>query len=102
MARHSRRARFTCTHTRSRAGDFSPLFKLVGAPALRTRERNTESVEQIARDGSAGQPLEEAVRKEMEHFFATDLGDVRIHTDPGAARRAQLLGAEAYTIGKDI
>ena len=85
-----------------RQDGFRPLFKLMGARAPRAIEPHTESLEQIARDGSAGRPLEEAAQKEMESFFATDFGDVRIHTDPSAAQRARLLGAEAYTIGKDI
>jgi hypothetical protein len=38
----------------------------------------------------------------MERGFGTDLGDVRLHTDPVAARSARALGARAWTLGEHV
>ncbi|HEY0078530.1 MAG TPA: DUF4157 domain-containing protein [Pyrinomonadaceae bacterium] len=49
-----------------------------------------------------GQPLNASTRNFMEARFAEDFGDVRVHTDERAARSAQELEANAYTVGRDI
>lgn len=49
-----------------------------------------------------GTALPAAERAPFEQAFGADLGGVRIHTDPAAARSAQQLGARAYTRGSDI
>lgn len=49
-----------------------------------------------------GQPLEESVRTEMESRLGQDFSGVRIHTDARASRTAAALGAQAYTVGRDI
>jgi hypothetical protein len=54
----------------------------------------------IPRDG--GKPLGAAVAKRLEGFFGRRLPDVRLHTGPAAASAATQLGAEAFTIGRDI
>ncbi|HWA72776.1 MAG TPA: DUF4157 domain-containing protein [Polyangiaceae bacterium] len=51
---------------------------------------------------SAGQPLPREARGELEEHFGADLGNVRVHTDSAAERGADLIAADAYTIGSDI
>ncbi|MFD2470022.1 eCIS core domain-containing protein [Amycolatopsis silviterrae] len=51
---------------------------------------------------SAGTPLPAEVRGRLEDQLGEDLGDVRVHTGPEAARSARELGAIAYTAGEDI
>jgi hypothetical protein len=58
------------------------------------------SVEQAIR--SSGQPIEPALRADMERRFGYDFGAVRIHTDGAAARSARDVNARAYTIGANI
>ncbi len=50
----------------------------------------------------SGQPVEPAMRAEMEAAFGRDFGDVRVHADAGAASLARAVGAAAFTLGKDI
>jgi hypothetical protein len=49
-----------------------------------------------------GQPLDRATRSVMESRFAHDFSGVRVHTDAVAARSADAVDAEAYTVGADI
>lgn len=49
-----------------------------------------------------GEPLDRDTREFMEPRFGADFSQVRVHTGPGAARSAQLLAANAYTVGSDI
>ncbi|MFE1381454.1 DUF4157 domain-containing protein [Streptomyces sp. NPDC058740] len=51
---------------------------------------------------SAGQPLDGALRTEMEQRLGADFADVRVHTDPVAQRSATELGARAYTSGNHV
>ncbi|RAG85461.1 hypothetical protein DN069_11000 [Streptacidiphilus pinicola] len=51
---------------------------------------------------SAGQPLQEPLRREMEFRLGADFSDVRIHTDPVAQRSAAEVGAHAYTSGHHV
>jgi len=44
-----------------------------------------------------GQPLPPSERAFFERRFGRDFSDVRIHTDPGAARMAQSINARAFT-----
>lgn len=50
----------------------------------------------------AGTPLDPASRHRFEGRFGRDLGDVRIHEGPAAARQAARLGTSAFTIGHRI
>jgi hypothetical protein len=38
----------------------------------------------------------------MENHLGEDFSDVRVHTDERAAETAEMVGAQAYTIGRDI
>ncbi|MBQ0985974.1 DUF4765 family protein [Streptomyces sp. F63] len=51
---------------------------------------------------SAGRPLDEPVRTEMEARLGADFSDVRVHTDTVAQRSVAELGARAWTSGNDI
>jgi hypothetical protein len=50
----------------------------------------------------AGQPLDSAVREQMEPHFGHDFSRVRVHTDAESAETARALDARAYTFGYDI
>ncbi len=52
--------------------------------------------------GSPGHALDSATRTAMEPRFGRDFGDVRLHTDAGAAESARAVNARAYTVGQDI
>jgi hypothetical protein len=49
-----------------------------------------------------GRPLDPGVRRGMEARFGRDLSDVRVHSDGKSAHAAQALGANAFTVGRDI
>jgi len=51
---------------------------------------------------SAGETLPESTRELMESRLGEGFDDVRIHIDEEAADRARNVGANAYTIGRDI
>ncbi len=51
---------------------------------------------------AGGQPLDPALRAEMESRFGQDFSQVRVHTDGRAAESAQALDAAAYTVGPDV
>jgi hypothetical protein len=58
--------------------------------------------EQIQKQRGAGQYLDESVRAEVEPRLRTPFSGVRIHTDDAANRLSRAVGAEAFTVGKDI
>lgn len=49
-----------------------------------------------------GEPLDRGVRADMERRFKADFSVVRVHADDTAASSARALGAEAFTVGRDI
>lgn len=51
---------------------------------------------------SSGRPLEPALRQDMEARFGHDFSQVRVHTDSEAAKSAQDLDANAYTVENHI
>ena len=53
---------------------------------------------------SAGRPLDDALREEMEARFGGGrrFGDVRVHTGTEADRSAAEIGAQAYTSGRHV
>ena len=46
--------------------------------------------------------LPDGVNAELSQHYGRDFRDVRIHTDAQAAQAALAIGAEAYTVGRDI
>lgn len=51
---------------------------------------------------SAGRPLDEPVRQEMEARLGADLSEVRMHTDAAARASAAEIDARAYTSGNHV
>ena len=51
---------------------------------------------------SPGQPLDPSTRDFMEPRLGADFREVRVHTDAEAAASARLMGAHAYTVGRDV
>lgn len=49
-----------------------------------------------------GHPMDPATRAFMEPRFGHDFGDVRLHTDAGAAESAAAIDAQAYSVGRDV
>lgn len=50
----------------------------------------------------AGQPLDPGVRRELEERLGHDFSRVRLHNDRDSAALAELVGADAVTVGEDI
>jgi hypothetical protein len=69
------------------------------AAALEGEERSP--VHDVINSGG-GQPLEPAVRADMEARLGHDFGDVRLHHDARAEESAKALNAHAYTVGSNI
>lgn len=51
---------------------------------------------------TAGGPLPQGLRQDLEAHFGTDLSPVRLHTGAAAAADAAALRAKAFTVGQDI
>jgi Domain of unknown function (DUF4157) len=69
-------------------------------PAVRTPAIAPPIVHEVL--GSAGGPLPERVRDDMQARLGHDFSDIRIHTDERAAASARAVAAEAYTVGRQV
>jgi hypothetical protein len=49
-----------------------------------------------------GEQLDDSTRSEMEGHMASDLGEVRIHTDSEASELSESINAKAFTHGQDV
>jgi hypothetical protein len=49
-----------------------------------------------------GRPLDPDLKAEMEGRLGSDFSDVRVHTDPDAAKSAAAVSARAYTVGNEV
>ena len=58
------------------------------------------SVDEVLAHG--GRPLENNVRHDMERRFGHDFSGVRVHSDQAAARSADDVSANAYTVGSHV
>jgi hypothetical protein len=65
------------------------------------RQAGGSSVLDVVGKGG-GQPLDPELREEMEARLGDDFSDVRVHTDPAAARSATEVQARAYTVGHEV
>lgn len=63
---------------------------------------NEDAVGQILQHKESGRLLEPETREFMESRFGYDFGDVRVHTDAYADKVSRQLGAEAFTVGRDV
>ncbi len=88
------------------AGGASPCPKCAGRQSLgiqRYARRDDASVsDSFVNKLSPGRPLDAATRGFFESRFSQDFGQVRIHTDSGAAESARMLDAKAYTAGPNV
>jgi hypothetical protein len=70
--------------------------------AAGTAEMHEDALARIEAGGSSGEALPTRLRLFMEPRFGTDFGAVRIHKDGHAAALGGQLGAQAFTVGRDI
>jgi hypothetical protein len=72
--------------------------------AVATSEKDPRKVPPIVHDvlRRPGQPLEPQLRTNMERRFERDFSGVRVHADGMAARSAQAVDAQAYTVAPHI
>lgn len=66
----------------------------------RTPKNRTPEPKDIV--SGTGQPLDHSTRQELEQRLGHDLSRVRVHTDRDAGELADMLGADAVTVGQDI
>ena len=66
----------------------------------RARRLEQESVQQTLQ--APARPLDAATRGQFERAWGHDFSAVRIHADDEAARSAEAVGAQAYTVGSDV
>jgi hypothetical protein len=71
-------------------------------PLTRPRPAAPRPVEPGKILASAGRPLDWGVRRDFEVQLGHDLSRVRVHTDRDAAGLAELIGADAVTVGPEI
>jgi hypothetical protein len=81
------------THAPAAIQRFTPIDTGEGLAAPKTIDRVL---------ASAGQPLDEVTRDDMEQRFGHDFSQVRVHRDASAAISASEIGARAYTAGHRI
>ncbi|WP_053163274.1 eCIS core domain-containing protein [Streptomyces noursei] len=73
----------------------------------RRRKRKERSAKSAAPEpknivSGAGQPLDLSVRRELEEQLGHDFSQVRLHTDRDSGRLADLMGADAFAVGRDV
>ncbi len=102
---------------RSSLGPWVPDFQLSGETSEEPKKKEEGTLQRKAASheetGSApaivdqvlqssGEPLDRATRVFMEQRFGFDFSQVRIHADQRAAQSARAVGAQAYTVGRQI
>lgn len=75
-----------------------PIQRL--APSAPAHSAVPDSVDQALR--GSGVAIDRATREDMEQRFGHDFSQVRVHQDGIAAQSARDVGAQAYTVGRDI
>ena len=97
-----------CTGPRRPAGPTSSargmlaLQRAAGNSGVRgLAEEERSPVHDVVSSGG-GQPLDEAVRADMEGRMGHDFSDVRVHTGDAADNSARSVSAHAYTVGSNI
>lgn len=65
-------------------------------------EVDDDTAQRINRERGSGQPMDEAVSKNIGGNIGYDFSGVRVHTSPEAAGLSQELSAKAFTTGQDI
>ncbi len=72
------------------------------AATAETPSVDAETTTLIQESRSGGQPLPASTRSSLEPRFGYGFGDVRVHTDSKADEAARAVGAQAFTLGRDI
>lgn len=83
-----------------RVGKAPPRLQRFADPSNGQSNAGVTSVDQV-RAGS-GNPMEPALRDDMEQRFGHDFSHVRVHSDGDAEQSARDVNAQAYTVGNDI
>jgi Domain of unknown function (DUF4157) len=65
-------------------------------------EVSPETEAQIDAERGRGQPLPDAMGREMEGAFEADFGGVRVHADAPADRLSRSMAARAFSTGQDV
>ena len=91
------------------SGDAMTVTSIAGSPTtsstIQLQPASTGSLVKADLDSltnGGGKPLDERSRSLMATRFGQDFGDIRVHSDQNAARAAEILGANAFTTGRDI
>jgi Domain of unknown function (DUF4157) len=80
-----------------------PMLQRKGGQAAAPSQVSTEAppiVHDVLR--SPGQPLDSGTRAFMEPRFGYDFSRVRVHADSRAAKSAEAVNAQAYTVGSNV
>ena len=77
-----------------------PLSVTSGNAQVGRRDRAPATADEAI--ATPGVPIESKFRAAMEGHFGHDFSRVRLHTGPLAERSARELGANAYTVGRDV
>jgi len=67
-----------------------------------TNEVTRDAQDQINALRSGGHSLPDSERAFFETRFGSDFGQVRLHTDSGAAKAARMVNARAFTVGRNV
>lgn len=84
----------------TRPGAPAPI--VTPASAARPASPFHRAVARAARGAGPGTPLPDGTRAAMETRLGADLSGVRVHTGGDAARVARGIGANAFTVGRDV
>ncbi|SFS81623.1 DUF4157 domain-containing protein [Saccharopolyspora flava] len=79
------------------------MLRSAGHPGALERDEGAKAgatVQDVLR--TAGSPLDEGTRTDMETRLRADFSDVRVHTDSPARESAAQIGARAYTSGNHV
>jgi len=89
-----------CPECKKKRESGPKLQRKAAAAGRRTSSEAPPIVHDVLR--SSGQPLDPATRAFMEPRFGYDFSRVRLHADDQAARSAEAVNAQAYTVGSNI
>jgi len=84
------------------SGSGPGIPKLSAGMASRGHRVSADFSSRISARSGGGRPLMGHVRRSVEPGFGVDFGRVRIHTDRAAGTMARSIGADAFTVGRDV
>jgi hypothetical protein len=73
-----------------------------GTPGRLIGVAQSDMVDEVRARQDGGSPLPDNTRSQMEGYFGADLSGVRVHTGGEAATLSRELGANAFTVGRDV